>query len=260
MPHAIAPDGAKLYYEVHGRGPFLFLGPSPGARVKMPRLLPRRWGNAPYLDELCGDYSVILMDQMRGSGSTEARHPPRYTPDIAAADLLAVADAAGAERFAWFGFSWGAVLGLQLAIRSDRLSALLCGGWAPLEGAYQACLDIADRALRPPFGWLPAARRSATPLSQYYGELSRWPLEEQRVQLARIGCPRLLFIGEEDSVKNPAVALADRVRRHERELCRMGWQLQWIPQAGHQVIVRPEIILPIVRGFLDPLRAAGRLA
>lgn len=260
MPHAIASDGAKLYYEVHGHGPFLFLGPSPGSRVEMPWLLPRQWGNRPYLAELCADYSVILMDQMRGSGRTDATFPPAYTPEIAAADLLAVADAAGAKRFAWFGFSWGAVLGIQLAIRTDRISALLCGGWAPLDGAYQACRDIANRALRPPFGWLPAVRRSASPLSQYYGELSQWSLEDQRRQLANIQCPRLLFIGSDDSVKNSAVDLANRVRQHEGELRGMGWQVQWIPQEGHQVIAKPKVILPIVRSFLDPLRHSGRLS
>jgi pimeloyl-ACP methyl ester carboxylesterase len=39
-----------------------------------------------------------------------------------------VADAAGFERFAWLGYSWGGVMVLQLAWRSNRLSTLICGG------------------------------------------------------------------------------------------------------------------------------------
>ena len=50
------------------------------------------------------------------------------TPDEVCADLLAAADAAGASRFVWYGYSISAVAGLQLATRTDRLTALICGG------------------------------------------------------------------------------------------------------------------------------------
>ncbi|HVT36096.1 MAG TPA: hypothetical protein VHE37_10940, partial [Nevskiaceae bacterium] len=62
MPYATAPDGAQLYYEVHGSGPFLFIGPSPGARITPIRLLPRRLGPRPYIEAFSGDYRVIVMD------------------------------------------------------------------------------------------------------------------------------------------------------------------------------------------------------
>jgi hypothetical protein len=47
--------------------------------------------------------------------------------------IFAAADAARADRFAWFGYSGGGVVGLQLASRTDRLTALICGGWPPLD-------------------------------------------------------------------------------------------------------------------------------
>jgi pimeloyl-ACP methyl ester carboxylesterase len=59
-------------------------------------------------------------------------------------DILAVADAAGVDRFAWFGFSFGSVVGLQLASRTNRLSALVCGGWPPLGGQYAETLVYAE--------------------------------------------------------------------------------------------------------------------
>ena len=73
-------------------------------------------------DRLTNSYRVILPDDSPG------RVEP-FTADGVCADILAIADAAGVERFAWCGFSWGAVVGLQLATRTDRLSALICGGW-----------------------------------------------------------------------------------------------------------------------------------
>jgi pimeloyl-ACP methyl ester carboxylesterase len=57
-------------------------------------------------------------------------------------DLLAVADAAGADRFAYYGYSWLALAGLQLAVRTDRLTALVMGGFPPLEGPYAQMLQV----------------------------------------------------------------------------------------------------------------------
>ena len=52
--------------------------------------------------------------------------------DLAEADILAIADAAGADQFAWWGYSFGGAAGLQLAARTDRVSALVVGGVPPV--------------------------------------------------------------------------------------------------------------------------------
>src|SRR5439155_5037845 len=64
------------------------------------------------------------------------------TPANTASDLLAVADAVEADRFAYYGYSWLAMIGLQLAIRTDRLSALIIGGFPPLNGPYEEMLRV----------------------------------------------------------------------------------------------------------------------
>lgn len=48
--------------------------------------------------------------------------PETLTAANVAADLLAIADAAGADRFAYYGYSWLALAGFQLALRTDRLT------------------------------------------------------------------------------------------------------------------------------------------
>jgi pimeloyl-ACP methyl ester carboxylesterase len=63
------------------------------------------------------------------------------TPESVASDLLAIADASGADRFAYYGYSWLALAGLQLALRTDRLWALAMGGYPPLDGPYRAMPD-----------------------------------------------------------------------------------------------------------------------
>lgn len=68
--------------------------------------------------------------------------PDTLTPDNAVGDILAVADAVGAGRFAYYGYSWLALCGLQLAIRTDRLTALVMGGFPPIDGPYQERLRV----------------------------------------------------------------------------------------------------------------------
>ena len=54
-----------------------------------------------------------------------------FTPDPVCGDVLAAADATGANRFAWYGYSWSGVLGLQLAARRswperEAISCISC--------------------------------------------------------------------------------------------------------------------------------------
>ncbi|MEK8228842.1 alpha/beta hydrolase [Oerskovia sp. M15] len=64
------------------------------------------------------------------------------TPENVVADLLAIADAAGADTFAYYGYSWLAMSGLQVALRTPRLSALVMGGFPPLGGPYAGMLQV----------------------------------------------------------------------------------------------------------------------
>ena len=93
-----------------------------------------------------------------------------FTSDRVRADILAVADAAAADRFAWYGYSWGGVVGLQLVARTDRLTALVCGGWPPLGAPYDRMTELSGAA----------SERSDQPASfaTYYRSLAGWPERE----------------------------------------------------------------------------------
>jgi pimeloyl-ACP methyl ester carboxylesterase len=75
-----------------------------------------------YLDLLTRDYRVVIMDYPP-TGDDAAAVIDSFTPDRVSRDILAVADAVGAEHFAWYGYSWGGVVGLQLAAKEERLTA-----------------------------------------------------------------------------------------------------------------------------------------
>ena len=90
--YAIASDGTKIYFEVHGKGPFLFLGPPLTASPVPNQATPMADA---YIEGLSAKYRVIVADYPRGYGKTPAPNPATVTGDSVTSDLLAIADAAG---------------------------------------------------------------------------------------------------------------------------------------------------------------------
>ena len=138
-------DGSTIPVEVTGTGPAVVLpvNPVPAAGPQADEL--RTWGVDPALgrtlvDALSPTFRVVAADY---EGHRMAHPAPgSLTPENVAADLLAIADAAGAETFAYYGYSWLALSGLQLALRTPRLSALVMGGFPPLGGPYAGMLAV----------------------------------------------------------------------------------------------------------------------
>jgi pimeloyl-ACP methyl ester carboxylesterase len=116
---ATSPDGTKIAYETTGAGPALMLLHG-GGQTR------RSWNERGYVDRLSKRFTVITVD-LRGSGdSDKPESVEAYALDAVLADLVAVADAAGAKRFHLWGFGHGASIGRYLAARSDRvISAVL---------------------------------------------------------------------------------------------------------------------------------------
>ncbi|TMR37652.1 alpha/beta fold hydrolase [Nonomuraea zeae] len=140
-------DGNTIEVEVHGSGPAVLLpvDPRPAEGEQAGEL--SKWGMDPALgrsliDGLRDTFRVVAFDYQGHVMSTPK--PGTLTPANVAADLLAVADAAGAGRFAYYGYSWLALSGLQLATRTDRLSALVMGGFPPYGGPYAEMLRVTE--------------------------------------------------------------------------------------------------------------------
>jgi pimeloyl-ACP methyl ester carboxylesterase len=145
MPEARLHDRSTLPVEVQGQGPTVLLpvNPQPVTGPQAEEL--RRWGADPALgrtliDGLSDAFRVVAFDYE--GHLLEVPKPDTLTPANVVGDLLAVAGAAGADRFAFYGYSWLAVAGLQLAVRSDRVAALAMGGFPPLEGPYAQMLQV----------------------------------------------------------------------------------------------------------------------
>ena len=183
-----------------------------------------------FYDQLTDRYRVVVIDEaFEGANAPNAKS---LTADRVCADILAVADAAGVDRFAWFGFSWGAVVGLQLATRvgtevTNRLSALVCGGWPPLGGQYAETLAYGE--------WAAAQGRDMTPTLTFYRSIRGWP---EREAVSKIHCPRMAFAGNKDEFVPGAdqkIRIGPLVAEHRAELEWLGWTVELIDRFGHEL-------------------------
>ncbi|NVK35611.1 MAG: alpha/beta fold hydrolase [Rhodobacteraceae bacterium] len=120
--HFTTFEGAKVSYRKDGSGPALVLVHGTGGDSQS------NWEDVS--SELSKDYTVIRPDYA-GSGETED-DGRELTVDYLAAQVLAAADDAGAERFALAGFSLGAAVAAWIASNHPKrvTKLMLIAGFA----------------------------------------------------------------------------------------------------------------------------------
>jgi len=243
-----------VFYEVQGQGTPLLIG------LPLMASFTQLFGNElrpvldGYLDRLSDRYRVLRVDYPSIGGSRDIA-PEDLTAERVCHDLLAVADAAGFDRFAYWGYSWGAAAGLQLADRTDRLTALVLGGWPPLGAPYADILQATRLKQPEPEPSSMKVLRSKAQYRQwetFYTSLNGWPEAES---VARIACPKMLYFGGDGDLVEAGipVRIASIIREHRATLEAQGWVVHELPSQGHGVCMVPELVVPPVRAFLDHL-------
>jgi pimeloyl-ACP methyl ester carboxylesterase len=269
MPEATLHDGSTIEIEIHGAGPTLLLPVNPQPVVGPQAEEMRKYGADPALGQslikgLSDAFRVVAFDY---EGQCFRRpKPDTLTPANTARDLLAVADAAEADRFAYYGYSWLAMIGLQLAIRTDRLSALIMGGFPPLNGPYEEMLLVTTAAYKMASGVEPSVPTeedewSGTALSsdqtrQFVTLYQALQGFDDRAAQARITCPRLCFVGSADEIQygerwgNVNVSLAGPVVRGQAQLSDLGWDVRVLDGLDHMQAMQAKQVVPILRSWL----------
>jgi pimeloyl-ACP methyl ester carboxylesterase len=286
MPEARLHDGSAIEVQVHGEGPALLLpvNPRPVEGPQAEEL--RRWGNDPALgrslvDGLEDAFRVVAFDYE--GHVLQVPKPDTLTPDNVAGDFLAVADAAGAERFAWYGYSWLALSGLQLAIRTDRVSALVMGGFPPIDGPYVEYLRVTTAthrmAAEPRAGTAPPATAPAASDEPDWSTVEVTLSEAQtrqfvtlyqalqafddRAAQARLACPRLCFAGSADQIDygerwgGVRVRLARPLLERRAELEAYGWDVRVLDGLDHIQAMQAASALPVLRPWLTAALATS---
>ncbi|WP_326559924.1 alpha/beta fold hydrolase [Micromonospora sp. NBC_01796] len=286
MPEVTLPDGSTIEVEVHGTGPTVLLPVDPRPTEGAAADEMRRWGMDPALgrtlvDGLADAFRVVAFDY---EGHLRAfPKPDTLTPDTIVEDLLTVADSVGAQRFAYYGYSWLALSGLQLAIRTDRLSALVMGGFPPIDGPYAEMLAVttATHAMSPPAPTTPVADPPQAPTgADAWTDPADFDWSSVQVTLPepqtrqfmtlylalrgfddraaqdRITCPRLCFVGSADTIPyderwgGVTVDIAGPVEKGRGELAALGWQVRVLDGLDHTRAMQPGNVLPVLRPWL----------
>ncbi len=245
-----------VFYELHGQGQPLLIGLP--LMASFTRILGVELQGVfdGYLERLTDRYRVLLVDYPSIGGSRDIA-PEDLSAERVCTDLLAVASASGFARFAYWGYSWGAAVGLQLAARTDRLTALVLGGWPPLAAPYATILQATRLKQPEPEPSSMKVLRSKAQYRQwetYYASMLHWP-EAQAV--ARIACPKMVFFGAEGDLVEAGIPLriASIIRERRKALEQQGWRVHELPGQGHGVCMAPELVVPPVRTFLDEVLA-----
>lgn len=249
MAIATAHNGDDIYFATRGSGPAVMLfnaNPRPPEHPARERLLTFAEG---MVAGLADRFQVVL------PAYPETPKDGTLTPDAVTADLLAIADAAGADHFAFWGHSWGGVIGLQLAAASDRVTALAVSGFPPIDGPYAAMLDSV-RALSGHGGdlGLDISRDAAAEFRQfvtYYEGLTGF---DDRAAHEQMTMPKLYFVGRDDTLSlghHVIARFGDTVLEQQDELEGLGWQVVVVPDRDHVTLIDPEAVLPVLAPFLD---------
>ncbi|MFZ3179519.1 MAG: alpha/beta hydrolase [Methylocystis silviterrae] len=212
-------NGANIWYAIFGRGETVILLHGGLANANY-------WGHQ--VPELAKKYQVVVMDSRGHGRSSNDGKPYRY--ELMADDVLGVMDALDIERAAIVGWSDGAIVGLDIAIRRpDRLTKLFAFaansdssgladvGASPVFKAFVARAEKEYEALSP----TPEGYRDLLTAIQ---EMWKTQPHYTREQLRAIKTPTWIVTGDHDEAIR---------REHTEELATL------IPDAG--LLIEPQV-------------------
>ena len=280
MPEATFHDGSTIEIEVQGEGPTLLLPVNPQPVTGPQAEAMRQWGADPALGHslIAGLRNVFRVVAFDYEGHLlRTPRPDSLTPANVVSDLLAIADATGVNRFAYYGYSWLALIGLQLAILTDRLTALVMGGFPPLNGPYAAMLRVttaahemavaaaaktdegaADQQPTVEAGDWSSVQVTMSPeqTGQFVTLYQALQGFDDRAAQAHITCPRLCFAGSADEIQygpewgDVLVSIAGPIIAGRAELESLGWEVRVLDGLDHLQAMQARHVLPILRSWL----------
>lgn len=271
-------DGSILTVYIQGNGPTLLLpmNPSPAEGEEAESL--RGWGVDPqrgkaFLDGLSDTFRVVVFDY---ENHVLAHPMPKsLTPENIAKDFLAVADAVDADRFTYYGYSWLGLSGLQFAIRTNRLDALIMGGFPPIDGPYEEMLKVTratyERSIASKveasagpetaddeFDWgsteMTLSGDQTRQFLTLYEALQNF--DDRSVQ-DKVTCPKLCFAGAEDTITyderwgDAVVRIADPLVHKRAELEVYDWDVRVLEGMDHMKAMQPANVIPVIKPWLQ---------
>ena len=258
MPVVHTDDAVEIAYRVVGGGPrtLLFI---------------HGWANSSavwtdLVEVLDSSGLRLLVPDLRGTGAS-ARPAGEYTLERACRDLLAVADHAGAERFALVGHSMGGTVAQYLSatwperVQGQVLFAPMLAGGVPLPeqlaGIMRGCTGNREairgiytsgaRTLRPESIERLLDDAMTIPAPAIEGYFDAWQKASFTSKLSAIRAPTLVVVGDDPflSLDVLRAAVVSPIQ---------GARLAYLPGVGHNVMIeRPHGCASLLQAFAAAL-------
>ena len=244
MPYTFS-QGEKIYYHVEGSGPTLVLQHGGFGSLY-------DWYDYDYVSALKDEYRLILTDARAHGQSAKPYKTEKYSPQIHAADVIAVLDELGVESCHFFGFSMGGRIGYWVALfHPARLRSLMVLGSDPyawdLTGIIEVSRGIADWPKEVPY--ITAAHRDRLVSNDIQAlvasQATSYP--DNSDVLKKLNIPCLILCGDRDEG-------IENARRSAAEIDNASFMA--IEDCDHlESLVRSDLMLPHIRRFLtDSIR------
>jgi non-heme chloroperoxidase len=196
MPLARADDGVRINYETFGSGPLSLV------------LLHGWGGSASYWREMVSHLNLadlrVIAPSYRGHGDSD-KPATGYTLDHLAKDVLAVADAAGAQRFVLVGFSMSGKFAQYIAVVHPKrvLGLVLIGSVPATEFPVPAEVGKA---------WCDAQQNRDAAFNQILAPFIKIPIKAELTEAFLDDFQKAARVGLEKTLEMCAVSFAEQAR------------------------------------------------
>ncbi|GAA0850966.1 alpha/beta fold hydrolase [Paenibacillus glucanolyticus] len=239
------------------------------------------WGVDPelgkhFIEGLADKFQILYFDYE----GHRMQHPvpENLTPENIVKDLLTIVDEMNVKRFSYYGYSWLALVGLQLAIRTDRLESLIMGGFPAIDGPYKEMMVVTNKTYEQ------ALNNQNSPVIDEQDQSSPEKIDWDHIQVKinpdqtkqfvtmyenlmefddreiqhKLVIPRLAFAGEKDTIVygenfgSVTVDIIGILQKNKQELEHLGWDVEILKgnDMDHTKAMQPNTVLPLVMPWL----------
>ncbi|MBU5351657.1 alpha/beta hydrolase [Paenibacillus barcinonensis] len=239
------------------------------------------WGVDPesgkhFIEGLMDKFQIIYFDYE--GHRLQNPNPDNLTPEHIVKDLLTIADEMDVKKFSYYGYSWLALVGLQLAIRTDRLESLIMGGFPPIEGPYQEMMVVTSKTYEQ------ALDKQNSPDIKEHDHMNPEKVDWDNIQVKidtnqtkqfvtmyenlmdfddrdiqhKLSIPRLAFAGEKDTIVygenfgSVTVDIIGILQKNKQALEHLGWDIEIIKgnDMDHTKAMQPVTVVSLIRRWL----------
>ncbi|GGG19892.1 alpha/beta fold hydrolase [Paenibacillus aceti] len=240
------------------------------------------WGVDPelgkhFIEGLLDEFQVLYFDYE--GHRFQNPNPENLTPDNIVNDLILIADEMNVDKFSYYGYSWLALVGLQLAIRTNRLESLIMGGFPPLDGPYKEMMVVTNKTyqqaldnqnspvcdeqvnLESPeeIDWDNIKVKIDTNQTKQFVTMYKnlMDFDDRKIQ-HQLSIPKLTFAGEKDTIVygenfgSVTVDIVGILQKNKEELEHSGWDVEIIKgnEMDHTKAMQPITVLPLIKAWL----------